>query len=177
MPSSSGSVTAPSCTRPSSVLATASGSSLISFAMKLDQPPFSAAEASQATSNSRVGTALPAKSVTSTESGRIVTISSCPISMALLGVLDERGDVRAEEVLALAEPDHERRVAAGADDDAGLVLVHDEQRERALEAGDDALHGDGQVAGLLEDVADQESRDLGVGLAREARPRHPAAPA
>ena len=32
--------------RPRIVFATASGSSLISFAMKLDQPPFSAAEAS-----------------------------------------------------------------------------------------------------------------------------------
>ncbi len=34
------------------------------------------------------------------------------------GVLDEGGDVGAEEVLALAEPDDERGVAAGADDDA-----------------------------------------------------------
>ena len=88
----------------------------------------------------------------------------------LLGVLDERGDVRAEEVLALAQPDHERRVAAGADDDAGTVLVHDEQGEGAVEARDHALHGEGQVAGLLEDLADHEGRDLGVGLARELGP-------
>ncbi len=65
-----------------SVFATAIGSSLISLAMKLDQPPFSAAEASQATSNSRVSTGLPSKSVTVTESGVMVTTSSCPISMA-----------------------------------------------------------------------------------------------
>jgi len=32
----------------------------------------------------------------------------------LAGVLDERRDVGAEEVLALPEPDHERRVAARA---------------------------------------------------------------
>ena len=38
--------TRPSCTRPSSVLPTASGSSLISFFMKDGQPPFSAADAS-----------------------------------------------------------------------------------------------------------------------------------
>ena len=41
---------------------------------------------------------------------------------------------RAEEVLALAQPDDERAVAAGADDDAGAVGVHREQGERALEA-------------------------------------------
>ena len=40
------------------------------------------------------------------------------------GVFDERGDVRSEEVLALAQSDHEGRVAAGADDEAGVVLVH-----------------------------------------------------
>ena len=62
------------------------------------------------------------------------------------GVLDECGDVGAEEVLAVAEADHERRVAAGADDDAGLVLVHREQRERAVEAGDDGAQRLGQVA-------------------------------
>jgi hypothetical protein len=41
----------PSCTRPRIVLATASGSSETSLAMNEDQPPFSAAEASQTTSN------------------------------------------------------------------------------------------------------------------------------
>ena len=55
----------------------------------------------------------------------------------LAGVLDEGGDVGAEEVLAVAEADDERGVAAGADDDAGLVGVHGEQREGALEAAHD----------------------------------------
>ena len=81
--SSSGSTTAPSCTRPMRVLATASGSSLISFFMKLGQPPFSAAEASQAISKALGVTGVPAKSMTRTESGRIVTIWSWPISRAL----------------------------------------------------------------------------------------------
>jgi|GEM_PF-5222485 len=75
-PSSSGIVTAPSWMRPRIVFATASGSSLISFFMKVGQPPFSAALASHATSNSLACTGFPAKSVTSTESGRIVTIWS-----------------------------------------------------------------------------------------------------
>ena len=64
------------------------------------------------------------------------------------GVLDERGDIGAEEVLALAEADHERRVAAGADDEPGLVLVHREQRERALEAADDGAERGDEVAAV-----------------------------
>ena len=50
------------------------------------------------------------------------------------GVLDEGRDIRPQEVLAVTEADHERRVAARADDEAGLVLVQGEQGERALEA-------------------------------------------
>ena len=73
--SNSGRVTTPSDPiRPRSVFATASGSSEISFAMKLDQPPFSAAEASQSMVNSVGATGSPAKVVTSTESGVMVTI-------------------------------------------------------------------------------------------------------
>ena len=55
--------------------------------------------------------------------GVIVTIWSWPSSSACAGVADERRDVGAEEVLAVAEADDERAVAPGADDDAGLVGV------------------------------------------------------
>jgi len=44
--------------------------------MKDDQPPFSAAEASHATSNGSTSTGAPAKSVTVTLSGVMVTIWS-----------------------------------------------------------------------------------------------------
>ena len=50
----------------------------------------------------------------------MVTIWSWPIAIGVAGVLDERGDVGAEEVLAVTETDDERRVAAGADDDVRL---------------------------------------------------------
>ena len=86
--------------------------------MKLDQPPFSAAEASQATSNGSTSTGLPSKSVTVTRVGRDGDDLVLADRHGAAGVLDEGGDVGAEEVLAVAEPDHERRVAAGADDDA-----------------------------------------------------------
>ena len=41
----------------------------------------------------------------------------------LAGELDERGDVAAEEHLAVADADDERRVAPRRDDDVGLLAV------------------------------------------------------
>ena len=49
------------------------------------------------------------------------------------GVLDERGDVGAEEHLAVADADHQRRGAAGGDDRARVVGVGEHQGEVALE--------------------------------------------
>ncbi len=83
--------------------------------------------------------------------------------------LDERRDIRSEEVLPIAEPDHEGRVAAGADHDARGILVHHEQRERALESVDDRTQRSGQVARLAVRVAHEDRGHLGVGLAREVR--------
>ena len=166
-PSSSGMTTSPSRTRPRSVLATASGSSEISLAMNDDQPPLSAAAASQVTSNGSTSTALPEKSVTSTPRRRDRDDLVLPDRERVAGVLDERRDVGAEEVLALAEPDHERRVAARADDEPGLVLVHREERERALEARDDGAEGRDEIAGAVVLAAEQDGGDLGVGLAAE----------
>ena len=74
--------TCPSTTRPRSVFRTASGCSETSLRMKDDHPPFSAAEASHATSNGSTSTASPAKSVTVTSSAVIVTIWSWPIATA-----------------------------------------------------------------------------------------------
>ena len=58
----------------------------------------------------------------------------------LAGVLDERRDVGAEEVLALAEPDHQRRVAARRHHPVGVLRVDGHQGERALEPAADTLH-------------------------------------
>ena len=149
------------------VLATASGSSLISFAMKLDQPPFSAAEASQPTSKVARFDGGAAEVDDLDAVGADGDELVLPDLHRALGELDEGGDVGAEEVLALAEADHERRVAASADDDAGLVGVHGEEREGALEPVDDGEHRRGQVVGLLVGLADEQCGDLGVGLAVE----------
>ena len=84
------------------------------------------------------------------------------------GVLDEGGDIRAEEVLALAQADHQGGVAAGADDESRVVLVHREQGEGALEAADDGAECGLEVAvGGLVFAAEQDRGGLGVGLAAE----------
>ena len=82
-------------------------------------------------------------------------------------MLDEGGDVGAEEVLAVTEPDDERGVAACADDDAGAVGVHREQGERALETADHGAHRLGEVAEPVVLAADEHGGDLGVGLGAE----------
>jgi hypothetical protein len=82
-------------------------------------------------------------------------------------VLDEGGDVGAEEVLALAETDHERRVATRTDDETGVVLVHREERVGPLEARDDRTEGLHEVLRPCVLAADHDRRDLGVGLAAE----------
>ena len=81
------------------------------------------------------------------------------------GVGDERGHVAGEEVLAVAEPDDERQVAPGADDEVGLVAVRDDENVRAVEVGADRAHRGREVAvvPLLDQVRDR----FGVGLARE----------
>lgn len=81
--------------------------------------------------------------------------------------LDESGDVGAEEVLALAQPDDERGVLAGADDEVGLVLVHGEEGERALEAAHDASERRTQVARLLVFAASRiAAASVSVSLAK-----------
>ena len=82
----------------------------------------------------------------------------------LAGVLDEGGDVGAEEVLALPDADHERAVAAGRDDPVGVLGVDGDEREGTLEAAADVLHGDRQVDTRLELLLQQVRRHLGVGV-------------
>ena len=86
------------------------------------------------------------------------------------GVFDERGDVGADEHLAVADADHQRCRAAGGDDGAGLVGVGEHQREVALEPAQHGQHRGGEIARGLAVVilpGDQVDGDLGVGVAGE----------
>ena len=84
----------------------------------------------------------------------------------LVGVGQDRRDVRGQEALAVAEADHQRHVLAGADQPVALADVHHRDRVGALELPERMPDGVGQVAlvGLLDQVGD----GLGVGLRGQA---------
>ena len=85
-------------------------------------------------------------------------------------MLDERGDVRADEHLAVADAEHQRRGASGGDDGVGLVGVGEHQGEVALQPAQHGQHGRREIAGVLAALVlpgDEVDRDLGVGVAGE----------
>ena len=87
----------------------------------------------------------------------------------LTSEVDEPGDVGSQEVLALAQADDQRGVAAGGDHPVGLIGVDGQQGEGTLELVGGQAHGLGEVAlGLAgEAAADQLGCDLGVRLGLE----------
>ena len=82
---------------------------------------------------------------------------------------EERGQVRCEEVLAVAEADHHRRLAADADEPVGLVVVDHDEGEVAVEPAVDGADGLEQVA--VVDGLEQVRDHLGVGLGARRRGR------
>ena len=89
------------------------------------------------------------------------------------GVLDERGDIGADEHLALADAEHQRGGAPGRDDGARLVGVGEHQRELALQPAQHRQHRGGEVPGGVPvpvGPRDQVHGDLGVGVAGELHP-------
>ena len=52
------------------------------------------------------------------------------------GLLQDRGDIRGEEVLAVAEPHDQRRGDLDADDHVRLVQPDHDERERPVERAD-----------------------------------------
>ena len=80
---------------------------------------------------------------------------------------NERGHVRAEEVLALPDADDERGVASGSHQAVRLGLRHGDDRERAVQPGDDLPHGGGEVTVLGHERGKKVGDDLRVGLGGE----------
>ena len=81
---------------------------------------------------------------------------------------DERGDVGADEHLAVADADHQRRRAARRDDGARFVGVGEHQREVALEAAQHGQHRSGEIAcrfAVVVFAGDQVDGHFGVGVA------------
>ena len=79
-------------------------------------------------------------------------------------MLDERRHVGAEEVLAVAEPDDQRRVPPRRDHPRRVQRVDGDQGERALQLLADPLHRDGQVDVRRQLQLEQLRGHLGVGL-------------
>ena len=63
------------------------------------------------------------------------------------GVFDERRHVGADEHLAVADAEHQRRGPAGGDDGARLVGVGEHQREMTLQPAQHGQHRGGEVPG------------------------------
>ncbi len=86
------------------------------------------------------------------------------------GVLDERGDVRADEHLTVADADDQRCGPARGDDHAGLVGIGEHQGEVTLEAAQHGQHRGREVArgvAVVVGRGDQVDGHLGVGVAGE----------
>ena len=73
--------------------------------------------------------------------------------------------VRGEEHLALADPDDERRLVARCDEQVGMVVVDDDEREVPLELAERAPDRLCEVSLVV--ALDQVRHRLGVGLGRE----------
>ena len=84
------------------------------------------------------------------------------------GVGDQRCDVGSDELLLLAEPDHQGRVEPGAHQQFRVVGREEHQRERPLEPPQRLAHGTHQVPPVV--VLDQVRDDLGVGVRLEPVP-------
>ena len=83
-----------------------------------------------------------------------------------LGVVNERGDVRTEEVLVLAQANDQRGVTTGCHNAVRVVCVHCQDGECTFEAVGCDAHCLGEVTGaeLIVDACDGCCSYLGVGL-------------
>ena len=86
----------------------------------------------------------------------------------LARLLQERGRVRGEEHLAVADPDHERRLVPRGDEDVGVVVVDDDEGEVPFELGERALDRLREIAVVV--ALDQVRDGLRVGLGAERVP-------
>ena len=88
----------------------------------------------------------------------------------IAGVLDECGDVGADEHLAVADTEHQRRGPTGGHDGARVVGVGEDQREMALQPRQHGEHGCDEIAcgiAVVVLAGDEVHGDLGVGVAGE----------
>jgi hypothetical protein len=86
---------------------------------------------------------------------------------AVLGPVQEGGEIAGHEVLTLGPPGHQGQVALGPDHDPGVVLVQHGQRERPLQAPDRRPHRVREGPAVGQARLHQVGDTLGVGLGGE----------
>ena len=82
-------------------------------------------------------------------------------------VLDDRRDVGCEEVLPIADPDHERAALAGPHDRSRLVGAHHRDPIRAFDVRERPPHGLFQVVARRGVLLDEVCEHFGVGFGLE----------
>ena len=84
----------------------------------------------------------------------------------LVGVADQRRGVAGDEMLAVADADHQRAAEPGGDDHVGIVAEHDRQAVGAVQLGQRRLHGVDQRAMLRIDRRRRSSAASSAVLSR-----------
>ena len=82
-------------------------------------------------------------------------------------VFENRGNIRSDEVLAVTQPQDQRRRGFGGDQLVGFGFRQHDDRERTAQPQDGFAHGLGQPAPAFELFLDQVRDQLGVGFGAE----------
>ena len=82
-------------------------------------------------------------------------------------MFENRGNIRSDKVLAVAQPQHQRRRGLGGDQLVGFGFRQHDDRERTAQPQDGFAHGLVQPAAAFELFLDQMRDQLGVGFGAE----------
>ena len=85
----------------------------------------------------------------------------------IAGVFQDRGNVRSDKVLAIADTDYHRRPQARGDDRIGLIGRKHRQGKDAAQFADRLAHCLFKTIALLEVLFNQVRYDFGVGFGDE----------
>ena len=97
------------------------------------------------------------------DEGDLAVVHICHIAR----MLDERSNVRGDEIAAVTVAEEQRRVLACGDEAVGRILAHDAQRVSALDAVEHAVDRGHKVPAAVIEILEQLRDDLGIGLGAE----------
>ena len=97
------------------------------------------------------------------DEGDLAVVHICHIAR----MLDERSNVRGDEIAAVTVAEEQRRILACGDEAVGRVLAHDTQGVCALDAVEHAVDRGHKVPAAVIEILEQLRDDLGIGLGAE----------